>query len=121
MLAEILLTLAALAAVALSAVCYVQVRRSIPVAIVEAQKRAQAQLQDVLDRQESHGIKLVTWREDLENLLESVEGTLASVEKKRRSAAASASKIAGDAPEFDPANIDHLRARARAMGHTDVM
>jgi len=121
LLAESLLILFSAAAVALALACYAKVRTSLPVQLLANQKAAAGQLAEVLDRQESHSVKMVTWREDLEALLESVEGTLASVEKKRKSIAASASKLDNPNLTFDPTNLDHLRARARAMGHTDVM
>lgn len=122
MLAEILLTLGSLAAAALAAACYLQVKRSLPAQLLAGLKATELQLAEVLDRQESNRVKMVTSREDIEALLESVETTLASAEKKRRSAAASASKLRGDEePAFDPTNLDHLRARARSLGHADVM
>lgn len=70
---------------------------------------------------------------DLESLREAIEGTLEAVERKRKSAAGSASKIAAreraeaaaeaaataQVPDFDPNNLDHLRERARNRGMFD--
>ena len=69
-------------------------------------------------------VRDAAWREDIEGVFEAVESTLDRVESKRRSAAASASRIkaaTGGDGSFDPTNRDHLKQRARQMGHTDVM
>jgi len=126
MVIEILSAAAAVVAAALSYVCFRAVSRSLPVQIIRDQSETRAQVQAVHDTQESHLAKLVTWREDMEGIFEAVESTLDRVETKRRSAAASASRIArangeGAQPEFDPSNRQHLIARARAMGITDAV
>lgn len=67
--------------------------------------------------------KLVAWRTDIEGLLEAVEDTLERVERKRRSASAAASRAnrnGGAEAEFDPTNLEHLKAVARQRGH-DVL
>jgi len=69
---------------------------------------------------DSHRTKMLAWREDIEAVLESVEDALERTERKRRSTAASASRIerangAGDqAP--DMTDLDQIKAVARARG-----
>ncbi len=127
MLAEILISIPAVLAACVAFVCFRAVSRSLPVQIVRDQAETRRQLQAVHDTQESHLAKLVTWREDMEGIFEAVESTLDRVETKRRSAAASASRIArangqgGEKTEFDPTNRQHLIARAREMGITDAV
>jgi len=115
----------ALVAASLCFVCFRAVSRSLPVQVVRDLKIVDAELQAVRDTQESHLVKLVTWREDMEGVLEAVESTLDRVETKRRSAASSAARIAGKLnggePEFDPTNRAHLLTRARQLGITDAV
>lgn len=72
-------------------------------------------------RLDSQTTKLVSWRTDIEGLLEAVEDTLERVERKRRSASAAASRATrGQAGELDPTNPEHLKQIARQRG-IDVM
>ena len=119
----ILSGLCALVAAILSFVCFRAVSRSLPVQITRDQAAIHSSLQNVLDTQESHLAKLVTWREDMEGIFEAVESTLDRVETKRRSAASSAARIAGkqNGDEFDPTNRQHLLMRARQLGIKDAV
>ncbi len=70
---------------------------------------------------------------DLESVREAIEGTLEAVERKRKSTAGSASRLAAkereeaaaaaaaaaQVAEYDPNNLDHLRERARNRGMFD--
>lgn len=67
--------------------------------------------------------KMLSWREDIEGVLESVEDALQRTERKRRSTAASASRMANSNPMPEAADLTSqagLRARARQLG-IDVM
>jgi len=126
MLAEVMIAIPALLAAGVSYVCYRAVSRSLPIQIGRDQAAIRATLQEVLDTQERHLAKLVTWREDMEGLLEAVESTLDRVETKRRSAAASASRVksaenANGETTFDPTNRQHLIQRARDLGIADAL
>lgn len=124
MLAEALLLAGSFAAAALALACYLGVRGSMPLQLTNTQKGIAQLVDQVIEEQGRHGAKMVAWREDIEGVLEAVESTLDRVETKRRSAAASASRIAGaqgQAATFDPNNREHLKQRARELGHSDVM
>ena len=109
-------------ATGLAGLCLLAVRRSLPQEILNRCAEVEAQCVAVLDAQERAAARMVTWREDVEGLFEAVESTLNRVERKRRSAAASASKIAqghgqGNGEDVLTLSRDQLVARARAQGH----
>ncbi len=104
-----------------------QARQSAPAMLASEQKvvrtHVEALTRDLADFKveiqgtlDGHRTKLIAWREDIEALLDAVEDTLDRTERKRRSAAASASKIKANGETEDLTDIQSLRARARAMG-----
>jgi len=97
--------------------CVKLVRESIPQALMKGLKNTQDSLdltQQAIDGQNG---RLTAWRQEMEALYESVETTLEAVEKKRRSTAASASRIAAaNGQEESGDDLESLRRMARQQG-----
>lgn len=110
-------------------------RTSAPVALAGEQKAVRSHVEgltreladfkiETTTALDGHRTRMMSWREDIDALLDTVEDTLDRTERKRRSSAASASKLERAAaanggeqePDGDLTSQSGLRARARAMG-----
>jgi len=94
--------------------------RSAPEELVKHVGALRVEVQQCRGEMDEYRARVVSWRAELEAVLESVETVLSQVERKRRSTAASASKIAAqDGNGVDPVlEMDHaqLEKLARERG-----
>lgn len=107
----------ALGGLLIGARAFVLTRRSAPNQIMSALQELSERVIAAEDNLRSHDARAMQWRTEMDGLIESAEDVLDRVERKRRSTAASASKIksheqAGPAPGSEA----ELHARAVAQG-----
>jgi len=93
--------------------------RSAPDELVRHVGALRVEVKECRGEMDEYKARVVSWRAELEAVLESVETVLSQVERKRRSTAASASKIAqADGPDQNVMTMDHneLEKLARERG-----
>ena len=93
--------------------------RSAPEELVKHVGALRVEVHECRGEMDEYKARIVSWRAELEAVLESVETVLSQVERKRRSTAASASKISGDGTlDQNPMTMDHsqLEKLARERG-----
>ena len=108
--------LCAFASLALSYRTLQMASRSAPEQLVREVGQLRAEAAGVRGEVQEIQARLTSWRIEIENVLESVEGTLELVERKRRSTAASASKIDNGAGQVDQMDTYQLEQLARGKG-----
>jgi hypothetical protein len=97
--------------------CVKLVREGLPQNLMSGLKNTQGSLDLVHQAIDGQNGRLTAWRQEMEALYESVETTLEAVEKKRRSTAASASRIAAaNGQEEGGSDIESIRRQARSQG-----
>ena len=92
--------------------------RSAPEELIRAVGALRVEVHECRGEMDEYKSRIVSWRAELEAVLESVETVLSQVERKRRSTAASASKLQQQADPADPMQMDHrqLEQLARERG-----
>ncbi len=98
-------------------------QRSVPEEMVKHIGALRVETAETSGKMDEYASKIIGWRAELENVLEQVEGVLESVERKRKSTAAAASRVGNSGPaEDDPSrmSIGQLEQLARSRGLMSV-
>jgi len=106
------LLVAGLVAIALSVGALFMASRATPQSLLKHIQNLQEHVGVLSGEMEAHAIRVASWKTELESLLEANEGVLDSVERKRRSIAASLSKMTPAQPAEQPVDVQNLDLQA---------
>lgn len=112
----ILALIAGLLALAISSRAAFLATRSAPENLRLVVESLAAEIAQLASTSEGRDGKMIAWRAEIEGVMDGVEATLESVERKRKQTTAAAAKLGGNGAGQEPATIGDWERLARERG-----